>query len=350
MNRILMIRTAITLGVLSLIGFIVSPGIAMAQTSPTSAPAPGGGVSLRPVQKSEADAAKSYFDLRGATGTTLVEAVEAHNTGADAVSLVVSPVDGLTGQTSGSVFANRQDSVGETGKWIKSSTATLDLAPGASKVVPFTVQVPGDASNGDHLAGLAFENTAPSTSPGGFQIKQVLRTVIGVLVVVPGDAAFHPSLTSLDLTQIGATQLGSVTIGLGDDGRALGRPDLTVALAGPDGYQRTLRRTLDTLLPDAAIRYPFAWPDSLPAGDYDVTATLAGGGSSVTLARHIGLNAPLVGISPAPVPMPPTPATPAGSVNLYWLAAIILAAVITGLFGGKLLRGRSRHSVDGSGQ
>ena len=48
-------------------------------------------------------------------------------------------------------------------------------------------------------------------------------------MIVPGTATFIPKLSSLGIKQIGATGIGSVTVGLGNSGLALAKPSLAVA-------------------------------------------------------------------------------------------------------------------------
>jgi hypothetical protein len=342
---IIMIGTALTVTLLT--GLNVSSTLAAAATPSPSAPAAGGGISLRPVpDAAESGAAKTFFVLHGAAGLTLHETVQVTNTAHVTATLFVSPVDGLTGQTSGSVFANRQDPLRRAGTWLTPAVRSLTLAAGATTLVPFTVTIPHNATAGDHLAGVAFENTKPTTSQGGFRIKQILRSVIGVLTTVPGPARFHPALTSLGFATIGTTQLGSVTVGLANDGKALGKPTLSIALNGPHQYHRSMARTLDTVLPADPIHYPFAWPDALPTGDYDITATLTGAGTTVTLSRHVHLGTPLTGTSPTPTPQQPQQTQPApaahASLAWYWLLAIVIGTTSLGFLSAKLLRRRPR--------
>jgi hypothetical protein len=323
------VRLAIAAGLFGALGLSGSP--ATAQAEPASG-APGG-VSVRPVLRPGLDPARSYFELKAEASSMLDEAVVVTNTGPSSVVLLVSGVDGKTGATSGSVFANRQDPVEGAGRWITPAVGRIALAPGAGQEIRFTVRVPDDAQAGDHLAGLAFENADPIISDGGFQIRQVLRTVIGVLVVVPGPATFHPTLTDVGIDPMGMTEFASVTVALGNAGRAMAMPDLTVALSGPNSYRKSLRRTLDTVLPSASIDFPFPWPDALPAGDYDITATLSGGGTSVTITRQVRLSSALVAATPGP------PSPPSEGAGPLWIILIVVSALAAGL-GGRYLRTR----------
>ena len=208
-------------------------GASAAFASPAASAA--GGVSLQPAHPSKDS--PSYFTFHGAAGTTITDSVVITNHATVPVELVVSPVDGLTGQTSGSVYANRQDPVTKAGEWVTPSVTTLTLPGQSARTVSFSVQIPAGTSAGDHLAGIAVENTQPTTSSNGFAIKQILRSVIGVLVVVPGAASFTPKLSTLGIQQIGATGIGSVTVGLSNSGLALAKPSLEVSLKSSLGLQ-----------------------------------------------------------------------------------------------------------------
>ncbi|HEY3142807.1 MAG TPA: hypothetical protein VGJ86_16825, partial [Acidimicrobiales bacterium] len=114
------------------------------------------------------------------------------------------------------------------------------------------------------------------------------------------------------------------------------KPALSVALTGPNGYQRTVSRTLDTILPGDTIGYPFAWPDVLQPGDYSITATASAPGSAPAV-RTVGahLATALAGV-PAPGVLTPAPSPTRHSGRGYPWAMVILVA-IAGLGGGLLL-------------
>ena len=317
----------------------MATGTSVAMAAPP-APAAGGGVSLAPEHPSTTS--PSYFTFHAAAGTTVHDALVVTNHANASVSLAVSAVDGLTGQTSGSVYANRTDPVRKAGRWVTPAVSALTLAAGATRTIAFTVTIPAGTTAGDHLAGIAVENTVPTESSNGFAIKQILRNVIGVLVVVPGKANFVPALSSLGIQQIGATGIGSVTVGMGNSGLLLAHPSLAVSLTGPATYHRSLTRVLDTVLPGDTITYPFAWPDVLAKGDYDITATLTGGGTSVTLTRSVHLGAALAGVT-HPLPVATVKVAKSGLQWWMWLAIVLAAAIAFGAAAGFVTR-RSHRS------
>ncbi len=315
-------------------GALAAPAVL---ASPPAAPA-GGEVSLRPLHPDSAT--PSYFTFRAAAGSSVHDTVVITNYSSEPVSLAISAVDGMTGQTTGSVYANRKDPVREAGKWVAVEADSLTLQAKSSRMVSFTVAVPADAAAGDHLAGIAVENTVPVESSNGFAIRQIIRSVIGVRVIVPGSARFVPKLTSLGIKQVGQTDIGAVHVGLANAGLQLAKPTLKVSVASSAGYSKALTRELDTVLPGDAITYPFAWPDRLQPGDYAITATLTGGGKTVTMHRTVHLGAALAGVNQ---PLPKVITKDAKGLSPAVLIAVILGgALVFGAVVGVVMR-RSRR-------
>jgi hypothetical protein len=287
---------------------------------------PSGGFSVRPAHVDPADpATRSYFKAVIAPGQSYVDQVLVGNTSDTPIDLVVSPVDGLTGATSGAVYANRQDPVAKTGAWVLPNVATLRVGPHSETAVGFGVRVPADATPGDHLAGIAFEDAKPHTSGQRFSVTEIIRAVIGVLIQVPGSAQFRPDITTVELAPLPGVGTSAVMIGLSNNGSKLGKPGLAVSIDGPAAYHRSMSRQLDTLLPGDTIPFPFAWPDTLQAGDYNIVVTVIGGVDPVVFRTRVHLGTTL------PARRTPKPSAHHTDRGLSWL---LLAA--TGLGGGLL--------------
>lgn len=255
------------------------------------------GFSVRPAHSDPADAAtRAYFKMMIGPGGSSVDQVLVGNAGNEPVRLIVSSVDGLTGETSGAVYANRQDPVAKAGAWVTPSVTTVTVAPHGETRVGFVARVPVGAAPGDHLAGIAFENAAPrATSGDRFSVTQVLRAVVGVLIQVPGPSEFRPHAVTAGLAALPGVGSAAVMINLRNDGAKLGKPRVEVALDGPAAYHRTISRQLDTLLPGDSIEFPLPWPDTLHAGDYDLVATVTGGREPAVLHTHVHLGPTLPG-------------------------------------------------------
>ena len=332
-------------GVKSLVVAIATAGLLL--SVPAAASAAGGGITVRPAHHDPADpATKAYFKPVVTPGASFTDQVIVGNSSDQPIDVIVSPVDGVTGQTSGAVYANRQDPVRETGAWITVGVTALTVAPHQEVPVAFTARVPSDAAPGDHLAGLAFEDANPQTSGGSVQVKKIMRTVVGVQLRVSGPATFHADVDRVALQSLGSPGAATAVVTVGNDGRALGKPDLTVRLTRPGGYDRTMTRKLDTILPGDTIDYPWAWPDELIAGTYDVTVTAVGGGSTVTKHFTVRVGKALPGPGTPSSPRPPADATRSSGGIPSW--AFLVATALAGLVGGFVLRrrpGRSRPSV-----
>ena len=305
----------------------------------------GFGIALRPGHANPDDpATKAYFKPTVAPGETFSDEVIVTNSGDGPIELAVSGVDGLTAPTSGAAYGNRQDPVKQMGTWLNTASGTVTVGPHAELAVPFTVKVPKDARPGDHLGGIAFEDVHPAAATGNFAVTQIVRAVMGVQVIVPGPAAFAVHVDKASLESLPGVRAASVLVTLGNDGTRLGKPSLSVALGGPNGYQKTVARALDTILPGDTIAYPFAWPDVLQPGEYSitVTATAPGGAAPVVHTTSAKLGTPLAGV---PAPGVITPAAPAGKSHrgypLMW--ALVVLAAAAGIGGGLYLGRRSNR-------
>src|SRR5581483_8072585 len=124
------------------------------------------------------------------------------------------------------------------------------------------------------------------------------------------------------------TAAASVVVTLGNDGTRLGKPALSVALTGPNGYQRTAKRPLDTLLP----------------GDYTISVTATPGPASAkgapgaatvhTVTAHLGTA--LAGV-PSPGVITPVPASHGHSGRGYPMGLVVVAVAVAGVGGGLYL-------------
>jgi hypothetical protein len=288
-----------------------------------------GGFGASPAHPDPADpATRAYFKPVIAPGGSLTDQVVVTSTSSKPIRLIVSAVDGRTGQTSGAVYANRQDLVTRAGAWVTPAVSSLTLAAHSQQVVDFTVRVPAAAVPGDHLAGLAFENADPTTSGGKFGVTEVVRTVVGVEITVPGPAASHVRLSGLSLAALPGLRYATLTIHIGDDGRKLVKPVLTVSLTGPSGYHRTLHRALDTILPGDTIAYPFVWPDNLAAGDYVAKVTAANGSEREVETATLHLGAALKGTTKPGGVLVTTTTAALGSIPLLAIAVGLLAMTL----------------------
>jgi hypothetical protein len=163
-------------------------------------------------------------------------------------------------------------------------------------------------------------------------VTVVVRTVVGIELVVPGHATRRLRIFSVALAPLPGTTVPSAVVTLEDDGHKLCRPQLTVAIKGQTAT-RTATQTLGTILPGDRIAYPFRWPGALSEGRYDVTArsshcgpaavTHAVAAFSLVATRASGVNSPTaVG--------PTAPLASASNGWSWWLYGLVGLAALLG--------------------
>ncbi|MBV9214474.1 MAG: DUF916 domain-containing protein [Actinobacteria bacterium] len=308
----------------ALTGPLASAGVAHA----------AGGFSVRPAETSPSDpATRSYFKPVMKPGDSLVRHVIVANGGDQPLSLLVSGVDALTGQTTGTVYANMNDPVRKAGAWLTPQTRSITIPAHSQATVGFAIHVPGGAEPGDHVAGIAFQDARQRTSGGHFRIIEVIREVVGVAIRVPGPAAPKLSLGQMRLTGLPGTTLPSVVVGVGNGGRLLCQPKLSVSLRGGAGHGQTVVRQLDTVLPGDAVAYPLPWPRTLAKGSYAAHAMMSCDGQTVTRDASLTLGRNLIsgrgGVPTHPSSLP------------TWV--LLVAVALGGMLAGVLLGRRRRR-------
>lgn len=85
------------------------------------------------------------------------------------------------GDTGSPTFVEPKD---DLGTWMTTDVASINLAPGQQKIIPFTIKIPKDAEAGGHFAAI-FWGTSPGTIPG--QVSVGTKTGLLILLSVNGD-------------------------------------------------------------------------------------------------------------------------------------------------------------------
>jgi hypothetical protein len=276
-------------------------GLAFAAlAAPAAQAAEAASFSIRPGHYDAADpASRAYFRRTVGPAASFSDDVIVSNGGSTPVTLLVYPVDGLTGQTSGSVYANRDTPRRKAGAWVHVHAGRITVQPGKDTRVGFIARVPAGAAPGDHLAGIAFEDTNVGTSTGRFQVRQVLREVLGVLIRVPGPAQARLQLGRLALRTLPGTRLGSVVVGIGNKGRLLCKPRISVALAAGTLHE-TVSRQLDTILPGDTIAYPLVLRHGLEPANYALHGRASCPKTTASADARVRLGSPLLGTTDRP--------------------------------------------------
>lgn len=312
-------------------------------TPAAHADADAGGFGAEPAERDADGATRAYFQVTQGTGARSSQVATVTNFAKHPVTLRVGAVDGLTGTTSGAVYANAGARRAETGRWIRPTVRRVTLRAGERRTVAFTLAVPRGAAPGDHLGGLAFEDAARHRSGGRFSVTQVIRVVVGVSVRVPGPAKPQLGVSGLAVKALPGTQVPSVVVGLRNRGHLLCQPTVAVTLTGAG----TVRRKLDTVLPGDTIAYPVAWPRPLKAGRYRARVRTSGCGRPGSRLAVVRLGGALSGTARNPklgVVAAAEPVTLGAEAHTPWLLIALVGGVGVAL-GGLVARRRPRHGL-----
>jgi hypothetical protein len=306
--------------------------LAAAASCDASAPRPGA-FAVRPAQFNPRDpVTRAYFKLSLTRNSSRTAAVLVKNSGGLPVHLLVYPVDGLTGETSGVVYGVRGSRLRGAGLWLTVKVVEVTVEPHAQRMIRFSIRVPADAAAGDHLAGVAVQDVKIVTTRSRFRILEVLREVVGVLVRVPGHAQPRLVLGQPSLAYGAGAPTATLRLPIANRGLALCKPRVELTLHGPGNLNRTLARQLDTILPGGAISYPLALAAGLGAGSYRLDARAGCTGSVSARTTTLRLSSAEVVRSNGTRRRLATTAGHGSSRAIWWLVALCAAIAVLKLF------------------
>ncbi|MFF2371495.1 hypothetical protein [Agromyces sp. NPDC058110] len=130
---------------------------------------------------------RSRVELELDPGRSVTEHLAVRNLGTETVTFALTAADGyFTASGRFNMLASDRPSTG-AGTWI-SIADSVTVLPGATAVVPFTVEVPSDATPGDHPAGVAASVTSVSDGDGA-KVGVESRVGFRVMTRVTGELA-----------------------------------------------------------------------------------------------------------------------------------------------------------------
>lgn len=235
-----------------------------------------GGFGVVPLSGTGAPLGASYFTVELRRGTTWTGRVLVRNYNGHAEQLYVNALAALTAPTTGEVYTNRLSVTrGTAAAWVHPANSHVTIAAHSSVVVPFSVQVPLSAEAGDHLAGLGFQPVRTSVSPGRFHVHLILRSVLGVLIIVRGPAVARVLPGRVSLEQAGLYGAAEAAVGVRNVGSLLAKPYMHLIITGPRGFRHSVARQLGTVLPGSSVNYPVVLGGRLLPGKYGMVSCLS---------------------------------------------------------------------------
>lgn len=265
-----------------------------ASSNSTSAPAPAQSSSssssngtldfnATPVGTSNINSSiKSYFFDKAQAGGTLKEKLAITDMSSSPESINFSTVDASTGVNGGVIFGSSASKK----TWITGLPSNLTVAPGQTKDVAFTVNVPSSAKAGDYTFGLSMEDhpassmSASKNKKFSVQLKRQIRRVVAMEVEVPGQKTGTANITGAKLL----TYPSGVFIDIigNNTNNFLTKYNGTISIQAGNGKPTTFKVNQAELVPNGPFNFRYKWMSGHPSvGKYNVTVKMTDGHDKV---------------------------------------------------------------------
>ena len=252
------------------------------------------GVGASPAADGSADQSRSRFSYQVEPGQVITDEYLVVNTGTTAQTVTIYATDAFNAEDGNFDLLAGAEAPSDAGSWVTFEGGVdriaIPLLPSESRVVPFTMTTPADASPGDHAGGII----ASAVSESG-QISLDRRVGVRLYVRVKGE--LQPSLS---VSNVSASYAGSLNPFAGEVTMTM-----TVRNAGNVAMGATTISNVRgifgiPLSGDVNVEIP----EMLPGTTRTVTTTVPGVGPWVLLSPHIlvAANIDPQALNPGPLP------------------------------------------------
>lgn len=234
MKRLRLIRRAVSLAIVSVLGVALSTTAVLAVEN--------AGIGGKPANpRPDNPRSQSIFVYELKPGERMEDAVEVVNNTDKEKTLLIYAVDSQVASDGAFACAQKADESVGVGTWIKLSKGTVTLAPQATEDVQFSISVPKTASSGEQNGCIAIQDSEQSAASQSNGVSLSFRSAIRVAVTIPGDITKQldfsgPVLIRLDKETIrlsvGLKNNGNVSLDTGVDARMKNIFGGTVRMAG----------------------------------------------------------------------------------------------------------------------
>lgn len=304
-------------------GGMPTGGLVSASTQPGS-----GGIGIRlldvPAATQDDPRARSYIVDRIAPGTEIIRRIQVENNTDSAQSVRIYP--GAAHIEDGTFVGEDDPSQNELTTWTTAAQEVLELPAGESADVAVSIEVPGDAPEGEQYAAVWAEVRSAS---GEGNIVHASRVGIRIYLSV-GAGNGPPSDFSIDALTAsrgsdGTPQVSAAITNTG--GRALDISGEVILEDGPGGISTgpSAAQQATTIPPGGAGTVAIIFNSELPDGPWTATARLRSG--LVEREAQAQVTFPEAGLSDIPAPVEES-TFPWGAVVAASSAAILLLAAL----------------------
>ena len=175
---------------------VLATALALGLTASPPARADDGGIAWSVQTADNANGTgRANFAYAVDPGAVVSDTMIVVNTGTEALPLSVYAADAFTAASGEIDVLTDGTPSQDAGTWVSVERTSVELAPGESVEIPFTVTVPADARPGDHSAGIVTSLTSRDAA-SSLSVDRRLGTRINLRVA--GDLA--PAATATSLT------------------------------------------------------------------------------------------------------------------------------------------------------
>lgn len=136
---------------------------------------------------------RAAFDYALDAGETLIDFVGVSNFGTEPITVQLYASDAYTTETGAFDLLPSGEEPVDVGSWIGFNEQTLAIEPGTRLDVPFALNVPADATPGDHVGGIVAAVTEAATDASGNEVLVERRVGARIHLRVAGE--LDPTLT-----------------------------------------------------------------------------------------------------------------------------------------------------------
>lgn len=268
-------------------------------------------------------------------GGHIDDALVVSNRGTGPLALSVYAADGFTTAAGQLDLVTPATQSKALGVWVRPSVGQLMVQPGESVDVPFTMDVPGNATPGDYMGGVV---TSLVQAGQGSQINVDRRLAIRIKLRVGGELAPKMSIEDLRVSYSGAANpLGkgdaTLTYTIRNSGNAILTARQSASVSGPFGL---LRVRADAIDDSQALLPGDTWKVAVPLHDVTPALRLA---ATVTVT-------PLVTDASGTIAPLPTISDTAHAWTVPWVLLVLVLALV-GLAAWRLIARRSARRAAG---
>ena len=230
--------------------------------------------------------ARPFFILDLEPGRAVTDSVTVVNKTPGSLTFDLYTADAFNDERGGFVLRRAEDPKRDIGAWVRLPVDTITVPAESAANIPFVVDVPRNATPGDHAGGIvALARTATRTGPKDRSVRLRIRNGVGARIY--GRVA-GPTHTGLEITRlsvepqsswqslIGLPTADVVAYEVKNTGNVRLVPSVELEVDGPFGLgDQTLRGQLHELLPgqSAAVQRVLDDPRPLGRSTLRLTAT-----------------------------------------------------------------------------